>query len=419
MRNKQKILIAYLLLILASLSALVADGTFSGMLRDYAVVRLENMDMPVHEQTVDIVYEHTSDLGRLTLHPVLYSNPNKALQFDLSEAYFDFYLDSADVRIGKQKIIWGEAEGAFITDVVSPRDMRSFILADFSEIRKAVPAIKVDYYAGSYTMQGIWVTHFIPTSLPSSDSMWAQSPSFPFPPSITSTTIFEPTMPVASLENSEVFLSFGHFGNAVNWKLNTGYVFTDEPLVQSVTAPTPSTREISQSYERYSFVGGSFNTTVASMVLRGEGALSLDKPINSLDTSQNPPITIERHSQLQGLVGLDWNMLGAQWSSQYLMIYTLDHTDTLVSQMKPVKEFAHTFTFRVQDTFFDEQLTVRLFAYLETEPLNGLLRPSVSYNFGNGVLLEGGFDVFLGDKEGTFGTYGPNSLAWAALRWYF
>ena len=105
MKNKQKIFIAFVLLVLASLFTLAADGTFSGMLRDYAAVRLENMDMPVHEQTVDIVYEHTSDLGRLTLHPVVYNNPNKTLQFDLSEAYFDFYLDSADVRIGKQKII--------------------------------------------------------------------------------------------------------------------------------------------------------------------------------------------------------------------------------------------------------------------------------------------------------------------------
>ena len=419
MRIKQKLLFYFLVLIMAGLPSLAANSAFSGMVRDYAAVRTQTMDMPVHEQTLDAFYEHTTDRGQLTLHPVVYSNPNKALQFDLAEAYFDFYLERADVRIGKQKVIWGEAEGTFITDLVSPRDMRSFILADFSEIRKAVPAVKVDYYAGPYTLQGIWVTHFIPTSLLSQDSMWAQSPTLPFPATVTSITFKEPTMPDASLENSEVFLSLGRFGNAISWKLNGGYVFTDEPLVSSATAPTAASREISQAYERYTFVGGSFNTALGVVVLRGEAALALDKPMNSLDPSKNPPITIEKHSQIQALVGLDWNMAGAQWSSQYLMVYTHDHTDTLVSQMKPVREFAHTFTFRVQDTFFDEQLTARLFAYIEAEPLNALLRPSVSYNFGNGVLLEGGFDLFLGDKDGTFGTYSSNSLAWAALRWYF
>jgi hypothetical protein len=302
--------------------------------------------------------------------------------------------------------------------------MRSFILADFTEIRKAVPAIKVDYYAGDYTLQGIWVTHFIPTTLPSQDSMWAQTPSMPFTPPVTA-TINDPTMPDSSLENSEAFLSLGRFGNAISWKVNGGYVFTDEPLVTGVTvvtgvtAPDDTSREISQGYERYGFVGGSFNTTLGSMVLRGEAALAIEKPLNSVDTTSNPPISIEYHNQVQTLVGLDWNMMGAQWSSQYLLTYTHDHNDALVSQMKPIKEFAHTLTFRVQDTFLDERLTAKLFTYVELEPANALVRPSLSYNFGDGVLLECGVELFVGDEEGTFGVYQDNSMAWAALRWYF
>jgi hypothetical protein len=56
---------------------------------------------------------------------------------------------------------------------------------------------------------------------------------------------------------------------------------------------------------------------------------------------------------------------------------------------------------------------------MELEPANALIRPSLSYNFGDGVLLEGGVDLFVGDEEGTFGVYQDNSMAWAALRWYF
>lgn len=416
---KQKSIVLASILLIAVLSPAVAgDGVFSGMVRDYATLRFDQTDMPVHEITADLKYDYYGDLGKLTLHPVAYSSPNEGVELDLHEAYFDFYLQDADLRVGKQKVIWGEAEGAFITDLVSPRDMRSFILADFTEIRKAVPAIKVDYYAGDYTLQGIWVTHFIPSTLPSQDSMWAQTPSMPFHPTVTA-TINDPTMPESSLENSEAFLSLGRFGNTISWKVNGGYVFTDEPLVTGVTAPTLTSREISQGYERYGFVGGSFNTTLGSVVLRGEAALALEKPMNSVDTTSNPPISIEYHNQVQTLVGLDWNMLGAQWSSQYLLTYTHDHNDSLVSQMKPIKEFAHTLTFRVQDTFLDERLTAKLFTYVELEPANALIRPSLSYNFGDGVLLEGGVELFVGDEEGTFGVYQDNSMAWAALRWYF
>ena len=416
---KQKNIVLASILLIVVLSPVVAgDGLFSGMVRDYATLRFDQVDMPVHEITADLKYDYYGDLGKLTLHPVAYSSPNEGVELDLHEAYFDFYLQDADLRVGKQKIIWGEAEGAFITDLVRPRAMRSFILADFPEIRTAVPAIKVDYYAGDYTLQGIWVTHFIPSTLPSQDSMWAQTPSIPFPPTVTA-TINDPTIPESSLENSEAFLSLGRFGNTISWKVNGGYVFTDEPLVTGVTAPTLTSREISQGYERYGFVGGSFNTTLGSVVLRGEAALALEKPMNSVDTTSNPPISIEYHNQVQTLVGLDWNMLGAQWSSQYLLTYTHDHNESLVSQMKPIKEFAHTLTFRVQDTFLDERLTAKLFTYVELEPANALIRPSLSYNFGDGVLLEGGVELFVGDEEGTFGVYQDNSMAWAALRWYF
>jgi hypothetical protein len=414
---KQKnIVLASMLLIVVLSPAVAGDGVFSGMVRDYATLRFDQGDMPVHEITADLTYDYYGDLGKLTLHPVAYSTPNEGVALDLQEAYFDFYLQDADLRVGKQKVIWGEAEGAFITDLVSPRDMRSFILADFTEIRKAVPAIKVDYYAGDYTLQGIWVTHFIPTTLPSQDSIWKQTPSLD--PALASATIKEATMPDASLENSEVFLSLGRFGNTISWKVNGGYVFTDEPLVTEITPSAPPT--ISQGYEQYGFVGGSFNTTIGSVVLRGEAALALEKPFNTVDTSAGlPAFSTEYHNQVQTLVGLDWNMLGAQWSSQYLLTYTHDHNDTLVSQMKPIKEFAHTLTFRVQDTFLGERLTAKLFTYVELEPANALVRPSLSYNFGDGVLLECGVELFVGDEEGTFGVYQDNSMAWAALRWYF
>lgn len=415
----RKILIATSLLMASLLNPLFAgEGVFSGMVRDYAAFRFSQTDIPVHEITADVRFEYFGDMGKLTLHPVAYSSPNKSLELSLGEAYMDFYLQNTDVRIGMQKVIWGEAEGAFITDLVSPRNLRSFILADFAEIRKAVPAIKVDHYIGDYTIEAIWISHFVPFSPPAADSTWKQTASLPFPPSITA-TILDPTMPKSSLENSELFLSLAHFAPQLSWTLNGGYVWGDEPLVTSVTNTGLTTRDISQGYERYPFVGGSLNTPLANAVLRMEAALAVDKPMNALNMSANPPITLEKHHQVQTLIGLDWNMFGAQWSSQYLMIYTHNHHDQLISQMKSIKEFAHTLTFRIQDTFLDERLTARLFTYVELDPANALFRPSLSYNLGDGVIVEGGAELFVGDEGGTFGAYNDNSLAFLALRWYF
>ena len=58
----------------------------------------------------------------------------------------DLYFDNFDLRIGKQQIIYGKAEGVFITDVVSPKDLREFLLPDFEEIRMGITAAKLSYF---------------------------------------------------------------------------------------------------------------------------------------------------------------------------------------------------------------------------------------------------------------------------------
>lgn len=94
----------------------------------------------------------------------------------------DIYFDNFDLRIGKQQIIWGKADGVFITDVISPRDLSEFILPDFEEIRIGTNAVKFDYYLGNSTFEAVWIPTFQPTILPDGNSIWASKMSdFPMP----------------------------------------------------------------------------------------------------------------------------------------------------------------------------------------------------------------------------------------------
>ena len=56
-------------------------------------------------------------------------------QFDLRETYVDFSAGEVDVRLGRQHIVWGEMVGLFFADVVSARDLRTFYLPDFEQLR--------------------------------------------------------------------------------------------------------------------------------------------------------------------------------------------------------------------------------------------------------------------------------------------
>ena len=40
--------------------------------------------------------------------------------FDLHEAWLEYAAEGWDMRLGRQTIIWGKADGVQITDIISP-----------------------------------------------------------------------------------------------------------------------------------------------------------------------------------------------------------------------------------------------------------------------------------------------------------
>ncbi len=54
----------------------------------------------------------------------------------LRECYLDFYSETLDVRIGKQQVVWGTADGVKILDIINPIDYREFNL----ELTRALDA---------------------------------------------------------------------------------------------------------------------------------------------------------------------------------------------------------------------------------------------------------------------------------------
>ena len=67
-------------------------------------------------------------------------------ELTLREIFIDLYFDSFDIRIGKQQVIWGKADGVFINDIVNPLDLRYFLMQDFENIRMGIPMIKANVY---------------------------------------------------------------------------------------------------------------------------------------------------------------------------------------------------------------------------------------------------------------------------------
>ncbi|NBB75895.1 MAG: hypothetical protein GVY02_00830, partial [Bacteroidetes bacterium] len=81
-------------------------------------------------------------------------------------------LDSYDVRIGKQVIAWGRTNGAFVTDIISPLDVREFLTIPIEDVRLGLTSLNVIRYFGSDFLQFVFTPFEQSDLLPAADSRW-------------------------------------------------------------------------------------------------------------------------------------------------------------------------------------------------------------------------------------------------------
>lgn len=96
-----------------------------------------------------------------------YQNENFSdLKIDVNQAYFDFYLENSDLRIGKQKINWGSAYKINPSSMTNPYDLTA---QNPTEEKLGVPAIKNQYYFNNTTsLTGVIITDFVESPVPES-----------------------------------------------------------------------------------------------------------------------------------------------------------------------------------------------------------------------------------------------------------
>ena len=153
---------------------------FSGYVRNYSGMLVGNSssDFVILQNTFNLNIEKRFDNSAFKVNPLIYNDFSDSLTFRLREAYLDLYFDDFDLRVGKQQIVWGKADGVFITDIVSPKNLFQFLLPEFDEIRIGVIGAKFDYYIGDNTFELVWLPVFSPTILPRDNSVWAPTTSF-------------------------------------------------------------------------------------------------------------------------------------------------------------------------------------------------------------------------------------------------
>lgn len=405
------------LLFLALSGTVTAQGfvntDITGYARNYTGILLnDGNDFSIVQNTLNLNFEKRGEGGGFKVNPYLYHYFDRELEIGLREAYLDLYSKNLDIRVGKQQVIWGKAEGVFITDVVSPKDLREFLLPDFDEIRTGITAVKLNYFKGTHSIEAVWTPVFTPTQMPEQGSIWA--PALPFP--LKPVWDYSVSEIKPSLGNSEVFLRYSMMGSSFDFELIGGNFFYDDPSMYVTREIDPQTQQLTRltvrpEYQRVSMGGGSFSLPLGGLVVRGEGAYYTGRHFQT----NNPMVPGSKVAKdnLHYMAGLDYTFGGVRMSAQFIQEYILAYDDAVNNN-----EFENTMTVMARKDFFRERLWLELFSYIGLNKGDALIRPKATFSLSDGFELLLGANFFVGD-EGRFGQYADNDMVYMKLKYNF
>ena len=415
MRYRIALVLAVLTLITTTPAA--AEIDISAYVRNWTgVFANSSVDFSILQNTFEPTFEYSGEKAAINVTPFVYhyATQNQRIDFGLRSAYIDLYFKHADIRIGQQQVIWGKADGVFITDIISPKDLSQFLLREFYEIRQGITAAKVDFYIADHTLELIWAPMFTPTKLPEIGSVWRpQMPlALPVQPTLDNSNEKVPF----NIASSEIFGKFAAMTSLVDLEVMGGYMWDDDPSLHVKKTINPATRMVSTvtvmpEHHRLILAGGSFSTTVWGFVIRGEGAYYFNKNYNTI----NPRAVdgLVEKDYVHYLVGVDKTLWGVRLSSQFIQHIIINHDSSIVAD-----KIENTMTILANTDFLQETLTVNLFAYIGFNNGDALIRPSVGYDILDGLNATLGADLFVG-TAGTFGQYNNNDMIYTKLKYSF
>lgn len=109
---------------------------------------------------VDPVNHLETNIHDFNTSPVNRWEIGDTFEGELRELYLELRRGHFDARLGRQQIVWGEAIGLRILDVVNPQDFREFILDDFVDARIPLWGARLDYTLGDWTCEGLVLPDF-------------------------------------------------------------------------------------------------------------------------------------------------------------------------------------------------------------------------------------------------------------------
>lgn len=336
---------------------------------------------------------------------------NEHSVFSIRELYGDFEALNGYWRVGKQQIVWGQADGLKILDVVNPQSYSEFILGEFDQSRIPLWSANVEFEVGDESnLQIIWIPDLTYNELAESQQTFGfTSPIIiPRPPVGVAVNLLTPDKPNESLDNSEWGLKWSGFVNG--WDLTANYFnhYLDNPVLYQDLSGSLVT--VSPTYERNQLLGLSASNVFDSVTLRIELGFNENTFHISNDLNNRG---IANSSEVASVIGLDFQGISDAFISvQWFQSTLLDYEDAILRD-----ENTNTVSFLYRQHFENETWEWETLELHSLDNDDGVLQTKLSHMLESNLEIYVGIDVFYGDQTGLYGQFDENDRMILGVEW--
>lgn len=324
----------------------------------------------------------------------------ESTDLELRELYLDTYIGNTSLRLGKQQIVWGQADGLRVLDVVNPFDFREFILAEFEDRRIPLWTVNLEIPIGDdWNMQLIWIPDETYNVMPESGSSFAfTSQKFlPLVPPGAQVTLGPLEKPDRFFKDSDAGIRLTAFLGGWDLSLNYLYHYHDQAVPYRQADENGIT--ITPQYERTHLIGSSFSNAFGDFTFRGEVGYSTNRYFVTDDALDADGVY--ETGELRYVLGLDYTYdADLLLSGQLFQSVLKDHAHGSLRE-----HVENQFTFLVKKDFLNDTLTLEMLTVHSLNDGDGVVQIDVNYQLTTNIELSTGFDLFYGTSDGLFGQF--------------
>lgn len=325
------------------------------------------------------------------------------IEFELREFYFEKNIGKAYLKLGKQQIVWGNADGLKVLDVVNPQDFREFIYDDWEDSRIPLWTINAEIPINDWLMQLIWIPDRTYHKIPEPDSTFEfTSPMIVGnPPAGVNINQHSVDRPQRFLSDSDVGVRFSRFWKGWDFTLNYLYHYDDIPVAfsdVSISNGKPLIT-VSPEYKRSHLVGGTFSNAFGNLVIRGEFGYFFNRyfVVDDLDNSDG----VVETDEFSYVSGFDWSGFSdTLLSLQFFQGIITDSPSGLIRD-----RIESNVSLYVSREFMNNVLHTEFIWLQNLNHSDGFFQPGISYELKDNIKLKLGIDLFYGTDKGLFGQF--------------